>query len=151
VNAAILGPETTSNDPPSGELARIDATVEKLRPLIEGHSTVVFSSFSNYVHLKTSSYSALPFLHPAEIILKSQVAAAEQAMNQADLQYVLVSKQWTQVGAMEDYDFYAFDLDDHNADFYILRRKLAKQSSQPAGIPPNKAATVSEEKNPAQE
>ena len=58
-----------------------EAEIEPLRKRLEGSAAVILSPVSNYLHVRTHSYSALPFSSPAEIILLAQAREAREALN----------------------------------------------------------------------
>jgi hypothetical protein len=57
-----------------------ESLIGPLSRRLEGSAAVILSPVSNYLHVRTHSYSALPFSSPAEIILLAQAREARQAL-----------------------------------------------------------------------
>ncbi len=58
-----------------------ESAIGLLRQRLEGSATVILSPLSNYLHVQTHSWSALPFSSPAEIVLLAQAREARQALD----------------------------------------------------------------------
>ncbi len=58
-----------------------EAAIGPLRQRLEGSAAVIISPMSNYLHVQTRSYSALPFSSPQEIVLLAQARQARQALD----------------------------------------------------------------------
>jgi hypothetical protein len=67
-----------------------EPVVQFLQKWIGNSRTVIFSPVSNYLHIKTNSYSALPFSSPTEIMLLSQVQEVQDVLDRDDLQRVVI-------------------------------------------------------------
>ncbi len=81
----------TAGEPaPPPMVAKREPLIQLLQKYIYNSQTVIFSSISNYLHLKTKSYSALPFSSPAEILLFSQVKDVQNVLDHGDLKYVVI-------------------------------------------------------------
>ena len=61
-----------------------------LRQYLKNSPCLILSPFSNYLHLKTGSYSALPFCSPSEVMLVDQLRDVQDAMEREDTQYVVM-------------------------------------------------------------
>jgi hypothetical protein len=73
-------------------VSRAEPMVQFLDKWIGNSRTVIFVSISNYLHIKTNSYSALPFCSPSEVMLLSQVQEVQDALDRDDLQRVVIHK-----------------------------------------------------------
>jgi hypothetical protein len=58
-----------------------ESAIGPLRQRLEGSAAVIISPISNYLHVRTHSWSALPFSSPAEIVLLAQAREARQALD----------------------------------------------------------------------
>ena len=58
-----------------------EAAIGPLRQRLEGSAAVILSPMSNYLHVQTHSWSALPFSSPQEIVLLAQAREARQALD----------------------------------------------------------------------
>ena len=57
-----------------------ELAIEPLRKRLEGSAAVILSPVSNYLHVRTHSFSALPFSSPVELVLLAQAREARQAL-----------------------------------------------------------------------
>jgi hypothetical protein len=58
-----------------------ESEIRLLSQRLEGSAAVILSPISNYLHVKTHSWSALPFSSPLEIMLLDQARQARQALD----------------------------------------------------------------------
>jgi hypothetical protein len=61
-----------------------------LRPYLENSPCIILSPFSNYLHLKTGSWSALPFGSPLEVMLVDQLQDVQKVLDRNDIRYVVM-------------------------------------------------------------
>jgi hypothetical protein len=93
VNCALCMPSLLCLAPPL-DIRQEDAlAVERagldLRPYLENTPCIILSPFSNYLHLKSGSYSALPFCSPGEVMLAEQLRDVQDVLDRSDTQYVV--------------------------------------------------------------
>jgi hypothetical protein len=63
---------------------------EILEKRLSNLEAVIFSPIASYLHVKSHSYSALPFSSPAEIILLSQVRDTQKLLDRDDTKQVVI-------------------------------------------------------------
>ena len=75
-------------------MGNLEPLIQGLRQRIGNSPAVFFSPIANYLHVKTGSYSALPFASPQEIMLLDQVRQTQTVLDESkDLKYVLIDQR----------------------------------------------------------
>jgi hypothetical protein len=73
----------------SGRAAESAQLAAAFAPELVGRPAVIFAEPSNYFHVHTGSWSALPFASPTEVFLRSQVVEAQQVLDRGGVPVIL--------------------------------------------------------------
>jgi hypothetical protein len=78
---------------PTGAAANLAPLCRELDRYIHGSETIILAPLSNYLHVKTHSWSALPFSSPSEIMLPAHVAAMQERLDRGDVSWLIVDRE----------------------------------------------------------
>ncbi len=104
-------------------VAQLEPLIQLLQKHIGNSQTVILSPISNYLHLKTKSYSALPFSYPGEILLLSQVQEVQDILDRDDLKCIVIHPvPGVNIGYLAHLRFDRFRIAARMGDFLVLEK-----------------------------